>query len=159
VVILYTGAADASGSSSDDLAARLARDHVLLVVVSTATDTRYWSDATRPTGGFLAPAGTSTVVPALDQVATTLRNRYLVTFPAPAQLPTLASVRVDLPDVSMSADVLVPAKAADTRTDGRRGFGDSTLVKATLWAAAVVGVLALLIWLALGLVGAAFRRM
>ena len=84
VVILYTGAADAGDVASGDLAARLAREHVLLVVVSTAAATRYWTEATRPTGGFLAPAGAATV-PAFDQVATALRDRYLVTFPAPAQ--------------------------------------------------------------------------
>ena len=73
VVILYTGAPDAGGEASGALAARLAAEHVLLVVVSTATDSGYWSGVTRPTGGSLAPAVTSAVTPALDQVATSLR--------------------------------------------------------------------------------------
>src|SRR5436305_1602106 len=87
VVIRYTGAPDAGGEASGALAARLAAEHVLLVVVSTATDSGYWSGVTRPTGGFLAPAVTSAVTPALDQVATSLRARYLVSFPAPARPP------------------------------------------------------------------------
>ncbi len=159
VVILYTGAADAGGEASNDLAARLAKEHVLLVVVTTATDTRYWSTATRPTGGFLAPAGTAAAGHALDQVASTLRTRYLITFPTPAQLPTLAAVRVELPDVTMSTSVLVPAKDAGTRVDRGRGYAGSTWMKAILWAAAIGGALALLIWTALLLVGRTFRRM
>src|SRR5437763_1276202 len=115
-----------------DLAARLAREHVLLVVVSTAAATRYWTDATRPTGGFLAPAGAATV-PAFDQVATTLRDRYLVTFPAPAQLPARASVRVDLPQVAMATDVVIPA--ADAPPD--RGSGGGWLTGA-VWVAVLV---------------------
>jgi len=145
VVILYTGAADAGDVASGDLAARLAREHVLLVVVSTAAATRYWTEATRPTGGFLAPAGAATV-PAFDQVATTLRDRYLVTFPAPAQLPARASVRVDLPQVAMATDVVIPA--ADAPPD--RGSGGGWLTVA-VWVAVLVAAALLLIGSALRL--------
>jgi len=144
-LILYTGAADAGDVASGDLAARLAREHVLLVVVSTAAATRYWTDATRPTGGFLAPAGAATV-PAFDQVATTLRDRYLVTFPAPAQLPARASVRVDLPQVAMATDVVIPA--ADAPPD--RGSGGGWLTVA-VWVAVLVAAALLLIGSALRL--------
>jgi hypothetical protein len=109
VIVMYTSAPDAGGEPAAHLGARLARAHVLLVVVSTAADTRYWSTAARATGGFLAPAGAPTVRPALDQVATMLRARYLVSFPAPSRRPTHASVRVNLQDVAMAADVVVPA--------------------------------------------------
>jgi hypothetical protein len=144
VVVLYTGAADAGGEASTALATRLAGAHILLVVVTTATDTRYWSDATRPTGGFLAPAVASGTAAAFDQVATTLRDRYLISFPAPAHLPARASVRVNLQDVTLAADVVVPATTGDTRPG--RGAG-ATWVTVALWAAAVAGVLVLLIGL------------
>lgn len=148
LVILYTGAADAGGEASDALAARLSSENVLLVVVTTATDTRYWSSATRPTGGFLAPAGTSAVVPALDQVATTLRTRYLIAFPAPAHLPATASVRVDLRDVTMSADVVVPAKDAATRPEHGRAFALPTWMRVTLVTGAIACALVLLVGMA-----------
>ena len=74
------------------LAARFKRAATILVVVGTA-DSTYWADAARATGGFFAPAGTPVVVPALDQVETTLRGRYLVQFPTPA--PSGAGVRTD----------------------------------------------------------------
>ena len=158
-VILYTGAADAGGAASADLATRLAREHVLLVVVSTADDTRYWSKATGPTGGLVAPVRTSPVVPALDRVATTLRTRYLITFPTPAHLPAPASVRLNFPDVTMSADVVVPGKDAPVRAEPGHGLVSSAWMTVMLWAALIVGALALLIWGALEMVGSVFRRM
>jgi hypothetical protein len=144
MVIMYTGAADAGGEASGALAARLAGAHVLLVVVTTAANTRYWSDATRPTGGFLAPAVPAGTTAAFDQVATTLRSRYLISFPTPAQLPARASVRVNLQDVTMSADVVVPVAAPGSTRPARAGAGWMTLA---LWAAAIGAVLALLIGL------------
>src|SRR5207248_4704154 len=95
LVVLYTSAADAGGEPAGDLGARLRDAHAILVVVSTTADTRYWSDVTRVTGGFLAPAGPVPVTPAFDQVATLLRARYLLTMPTPDPLPALVSVRID----------------------------------------------------------------
>lgn len=146
MVILYTGAADAGGEASGALATRLADAHVMLVVVTTAGDTRYWSEATRPTGGFLAPAVSSGAAPAFDQVATTLQDRYLISFPAPAHLPIQASVRVNLQDVTLSADVAVPgATPGGTGSARDRGLAGATWLKLILWGAAVAGALALLI--------------
>jgi hypothetical protein len=153
VVILYTTAPDAGGEAATQLAARLAKSHVLLVVASTAPDTQYWSTAARATGGFLAPAGPSAVVPALDQIATMLRTRYLVRFPTPDQRPSHAFVRVELPDVAMAADVVVPGSGgpADDQPAGRTGNGSAVRTSLTLWAA-VVGAIVLI------LVAAAVRR-
>jgi hypothetical protein len=153
VVILYTTASDAGGESAEQLAARLAEAHVLLVVASTTTDTQYWSTAARATGGFLAPAGPTAVVPALDQIATMLRTRYLVRFPTPDQRPSHAFVRVDLPDVAMAADVVVPGSggSGEDQPAGRGGTGSAMRTNLTLWAA-VVGAILLI------LVAAAIRR-
>ena len=158
VVILYTGAPDAGGEASGALAARLAAEHVLLVVVSTATDSGYWSGVTRPTGGFLAPAVTSAVTPALDQVATSLRARYLVSFPAPARLPVDASVRVDLKDVTMSADVVVPRATATGTSGARDPASRHPWVPVAVLATAIVVATVLLVGAALRLVGAMVRR-
>jgi len=59
----------------------------ILVVVGTANADTYWARAAAATGGFFAPAGNPVVVPALDQVETILRGRYLVQFPTPSTLP------------------------------------------------------------------------
>jgi hypothetical protein len=153
VVILYTTAPDAGGEPAAKLAARLAKAHVVLVVASTAPDTQYWSTAARATGGFLAPAGPSAVVPALDQIATMLRTRYLVRFPTPEQRPAHAFVRVDLPDVAMAADVVVPGSGGpvDDQPAGRSGTGAAARTSVALWAAVVGAVLLIL-------VAAAIRR-
>lgn len=154
VVILYTTAPDAGGEPAAQLAARLAKAHVLLVVASTAPDTQYWSTTTRATGGFLAPAGPSAVVPALDQIATMLRTRYLVRFPTPDQRPSHAFVRVDLPDVAMAADVVVPGSDGsidDQPAPGRGGSSAAVRTSLTLWAAVAGAVLLIL-------VAAAIRR-
>jgi hypothetical protein len=154
VVILYTTAPDVGGEPAAQLAARLAKAHVLLVVASTSPDTQYWSTAARATGGFLAPAGPSAVVPALDQIATMLRTRYLVRFPTPDKRPSHAFVRVDLPDVAMAADVVVPGSGVpvdDQPAPGRGGNGSAVRTNVTLWAAVVGAVLLIL-------VAAAIRR-
>jgi hypothetical protein len=122
VIVLYTTAPDAGGESSAVLSRRLARAHAILVVVSPATDAPYWSDVARATGGFLAPTGARSAGPALDQVGTLLRSRYLVTIPAPRELPAPASVRVETGAVTLSADAVVPAEA--TAADDESGSGD-----------------------------------
>jgi hypothetical protein len=119
LVVLYTGAPDAGGEKATELAARLAKAHILLVVVSTAAQTEYWTTAARATGGFLAPAASATIGPALDQVATMLRARYLVSFPPPAHRPAHASVRVDMDTVAMTADVVIPAANSTSAHSGQ----------------------------------------
>jgi hypothetical protein len=123
VIVLYTTAPDAGGESSAALSRRLARANAILVVVSPATDTLYWSDVARETGGFVAPTGARSAGPALDQVGTLLRSRYLLTIPAPRSLPAPASVRVETGAATLSADAVVPAAVADA-DDARAGSGD-----------------------------------
>lgn len=116
VVMVYTGAAEAGGESAGALSARFKQAGTILIVVGSAGDSPYWSDAARATGGFFAPAGRPVVVPALDQVATTLRGRYLVRFPTPPTLPARVSVRIDTGKLVLTGDVVVPAD------DGRSGL-------------------------------------
>jgi hypothetical protein len=112
VVVVYTSAADAGGESAAALSARFKQSGTILIVVGSAGDSTYWSDASRATGGFFAPAGTPVVVPALDQVATTLRGRYLVQFPTPPALPARVSVRIDIGKLVLTGDVVIPANSA-----------------------------------------------
>jgi hypothetical protein len=118
VVLVYTSAADAGGESAAALGDRFRRAGTILIVVGSVADSPYWSDATRVTGGFFAPAGTPVVVPALDQVATSLRGRYLVQFPTPRALPARVSVRIDTGNLVLTGDVVIPA---DSAGDGRQG--------------------------------------
>jgi hypothetical protein len=109
VVVFYTSAPDAGGESAAALAARFRAAGTILVVVGTAAAGRYWADAAAATGGFFAPAGEPVVVPALDQVQTTLAGRYLVQFETPPDLPARVSVRVDTGDLTLTGDALVTA--------------------------------------------------
>jgi hypothetical protein len=138
VVLLYTGAPDAGGESAADLGGRLARAQVLFVVVSSAPDTGYWTEVTRATGGFLAPARPPAVAPALDQVSTLLRSRYLVTFPTPGRLPARASVRFDTAAGTLTADTVVPAPSAAPRPVARRDDRAADVVLAVLLVACAV---------------------
>lgn len=117
VVLLYTTAERVTGLPADGLAARLRAAGVLLVVVGTADPDRYWSSAAAATGGFFAPAAIPAVGSALDQVETTLSNRYLVRFGTPARLPARASVSVRTGDVTLSGETALgePAPAAAPR--------------------------------------------
>jgi hypothetical protein len=137
VVVLYTTAPDAGGPAAGDLAARLLKAHALLVVVSTATDADYWWTVARATGGFRAPALAGSVVPALDQVDTVLRARYLVSIPTPARLPASVSVRVDTGQVVLTADAVVPLAAAERPS----GPEPPLTVAAALLRPAAIGVL------------------
>ncbi|MEU4421499.1 hypothetical protein AB0F81_12800 [Actinoplanes sp. NPDC024001] len=107
VVLLYTTAADAGGSDPDRLAARFRDAGTILVVVGTAAAAPYWSAAATGTGGFFAPAGDPVVVPALDQVETTLSGRYLVRFPTPPRLPATVVVSVDTGEPTFTGEVRV----------------------------------------------------
>jgi von Willebrand factor type A domain len=120
VVVLYTTGADAGGESAAALAARFRASGTILVVVGTAGGDPYWSAAAAATGGFFAPAGDPVVIPALDQVETTLRGRYLVQFPTPPRLPARVSVRVDTGDLTLTGDPIVarpPAPAPRSAWD------------------------------------------
>jgi hypothetical protein len=111
VALLYTAAADANGPDAATLAARLRAAGTMLVVVGSAAGSTYWTAAAEATGGFFAPAGDPVVVPALDQVQTTLAGRYLVELPTPADGPAHLQVKVSTADATFSGPAEVPAVA------------------------------------------------
>ena len=104
-------APDAGGERAAALATRFRATGTILVVVATAAGAGYWADAAAGTGGFLAPAGDPVVIPALDQVTTTLQGRYLVEFPTPAALPARVSVHIETGDLRLTGDATVAAPA------------------------------------------------
>jgi hypothetical protein len=109
VVLLYTTATGAGGAAPAALAARYRATGTVLVVVGTAAGAPYWSAAATATGGFFAPTGDPVVVPALDQVRTTLGGRYLVRFGTPPTLPVWVSVRVDAGGLALEGTTVVAA--------------------------------------------------
>jgi hypothetical protein len=112
VVVLYTSAPDAGILQAEELSARFRAAGTILVVVGTAGGSAYWAAATEGTGGFFAPAGDPVVVPALDQVQTTLAARYLVQLATPARLPAQVSVKVKTADATFSGPADIPVTAA-----------------------------------------------
>ncbi|MBU2664788.1 VWA domain-containing protein [Actinoplanes bogorensis] len=145
IAVVYTGAADAGGLSAGDLAEKFKAAGVILVVATTADASPYWTAAAEATGGFFAPAGNPAVVPALDQVETTLSSRYLVTFPTPLDLPTTVPVQVTTPDLTLTADVTLAAPAAAPPADGP----DRLLIALAAATAGVVAAGLLVTWLLL----------
>ncbi len=133
LLMLYTTSPDAGGESAAALSARLTAAGAMLVVVGAAAGNAYWSGVSQATGGFFAPASVPVVVPALDQVATTLRARHRVTFPTPQNRPAAVSISVDAGDLTLTADTVVPADAAPAA----RPASDS----GTLWWAFLLTVL------------------
>jgi hypothetical protein len=144
VVVLYTTATDA-GDTADNVAGRLRGAHALLVVVTTAADTTYWSRLTHDTGGFTAPATAGSVVPALDQVSTVLRSRYLVSIPTPGKLPAPVSVRVDTGPAMLTGATVVPATAVGDRSQRASAGRGGLLLPAIVGAAAMAAVFAVLV--------------
>ncbi|MFI7600327.1 VWA domain-containing protein [Actinoplanes sp. NPDC049681] len=124
LVVLYTTGTDARGEDAAGLGDTFRQSGTVLVVVGAASAGPYWATAAAATGGFFAPAGDPVVIPALDQVSTVLRSRYLVELPTPPTLPARLSVRVDTGDLTLTGDAIVaappsPAPAKDpglTRT-------------------------------------------
>jgi hypothetical protein len=109
VVVLYTSARNAGVIEAEDLSAQFRQSGTILVVVGTAAGSAYWAAATEGTGGFFAPAGDPVVVPALDQVQTTLASRYLVQVSNPAHLPAQVAVKVKTKDATFSGPADIPA--------------------------------------------------
>jgi hypothetical protein len=128
VVVFYTSAVDAGGESSSALGTRFLQAATILIVVGGAGDSPYWSDAAPRTGGFFAPAGTSVVAPALDQMARTLRHRYLVQFPTPQTLPARVSVRIDTGKLVLAGDAVIPAENRGRPGPASRFRGEVALV-------------------------------
>ena len=147
LVVIYTSARNAGGIPAADLAADFRAAGTMLVVVGTAEAGSYWAEAAAATGGFFAPAGEPAVVPALDQVETTLRDRYLVVFPSPPKLPARVAVRVDTGDLTLTGETTVAAP-------GSRG---SAVPAAVVGAAVAATGLAVLVAMAMLVIGH-FRR-
>jgi hypothetical protein len=119
-------------------------------VVGTAEGDRYWTEVAAATGGFFAPTGNPVVVPALDQVQTTLAGRHLIEFPTPPALPARVAVRVDAGDLTLTGEAVVgaapPAIAGSPdEPAGRRSAVPWAPVIAGLLAVAAVAVLLLLL--------------
>lgn len=119
LVTMFTTGTGAGERPAEELAAHLLESHTFLAVVSTADDTRYWSEVARLSGGVLVKTSTSGVFEAFDQVAEVLRTRYLLTFPTPGQLPERVSVRVDTAEGPVTVDTVVPAASAAATPGGR----------------------------------------
>jgi hypothetical protein len=117
LAVLYTTAPGADREEAESLGARLRDTGTILVVVGTTDANRFWTDTAAATGGFFAPAGDPVVVPALDQVQTTLRGRYLIRFRTPAELPADVGVRVDSGELTLTGTATV--RGADTGAAGR----------------------------------------
>jgi hypothetical protein len=143
VVVFYTSAANAGRAGAADLADDFRAAGTILVVVGTAAASGFWSDAAAATGGFFAPASEPVVVPALDQVESTLRNRYLVCFATPPELPATVGVRIDTGDLTLTGDAVVPAPRG-----GQGGGGPvSTIIGSMLVAIGLATLLAIVILL------------
>jgi hypothetical protein len=143
LVLLYTTSRDAGGEKATALTARFTAAGAILVVVGSALDSAYWSDVSRPTGGFFAKADLPVVVPALDDVATMLRGRYWVTFPTPQIVPAPLSIQVQASGRTLAADVLLPVSRPPSRpASGVRSMVWVILLSALLVPAAAGAVLA-----------------
>jgi hypothetical protein len=143
VVVMYTSAADAGGVPATDLAQDFRAAGTILVVVGTAAASEFWSAAAAATGGFFAPAGEPVVVPALDQVESTLRDRYLVCFATPPSLPARVAVRIETGDLTLAGEAIVPAPGAP----GRQERIAPTIVGTMLVAAGLAAVVAIIVLL------------
>ncbi|HEX6755487.1 MAG TPA: hypothetical protein VF109_06030 [Mycobacteriales bacterium] len=125
VLMLYTGAADAGGEPAESLSARLRASGVLLTVVATGSDQRYWSRVAGETGGLLVTARGQAALRAFDEVASVLNGRYVVTLPMPAELPAQVEVRVTTPRGTAAATATVPGTPpppAAAPSEGRSVF-------------------------------------
>jgi hypothetical protein len=81
------------------------------------------------------------VTPALDQVGTMLRARYLVTIPTPARLPAPVSLRVDTGHMTLTDDAVVTAPAGPDRSESvTRFLARSGLVVPVSVAVAILAV-------------------
>jgi hypothetical protein len=84
------------------------------------------------------------VVPALDQVESTLRDRYLVCFATPPELPATVNVRIDTGDLTLTGDAVVPAPGGGK---GGGGAVSRTIIGSMLVAAGLATVVAIVILL------------
>ena len=116
LMLLCTTAPDAGGETADALAARLNTAGVVLAVVNVAAGGQpasdYWARASTGTGGLAVTVPPADTVAGFDRVATSLRGRYLVTFPVPDRLPATVAVRAETATGPLETSVVVPATAS-----------------------------------------------
>ncbi|HEY6748003.1 MAG TPA: hypothetical protein VI357_20095 [Mycobacteriales bacterium] len=139
LLLLYTGAADAGGEPAAALGRRLADAGVVLAVVATGDDQGYWSAATAATGGVLVSARDGGSLKPFDEVATLLRERFVLTFPRPGPLPADVRVAVTVGTETTEASAVVPADAATRAPAGSAGSSGSPV---PWWIAGVLLVVA-----------------
>jgi von Willebrand factor type A domain len=141
VVVLATAAADAGGEPADEVARRLRDARVVLAVVSTAPDQRYWARVATGTGGPVVDGRRLASIDAFEAVVAGLRARYLVTVELPDQRAGGLTVRVMTADGPLTADAVIPGPdpAPAAPADGG-GAHTVTSLLVVLGLAAVVGV-------------------
>ena len=152
LVLLYTSAPDAGGEPAPDLAARLTRAGALLTVVTATGEpaSPYWSSVAAATGGLAVGAPPSAAVQAFDRAASAMRDRYLLTFPAPGRLPATVSVTVATASGPLTTDVVVPVPAPDRAAPSSGGGGTADILPLAFGAAGLV-LLALVVVVAVRL--------
>jgi hypothetical protein len=125
LVLLYTGAADAGGEPAEQLGRRLAQAGVVLAVVTTGPGQQYWSDAAGITGGLAVAATGAASLRPFDQVASTLRSRFVLTFPRPSTLPATVRVSMTVDGQTVSQSAMVPEATAETAAPAGAASGSS----------------------------------
>ena len=138
LLLLYTGAADAGGEPAAALSRTLQAAGVLLAVVATGDDQRYWTEVAGATGGVLVSARGSATLAAFTKVAQLLRERFVLTVGRPATLPATLLVSVRIGTGSTSESVVVPADTAGPAPPGPAGSGGGSGSAVPWW---VLGVL------------------
>jgi hypothetical protein len=152
VLVLYTVARDAGGEPASALGERLRDAGAVLAVVTTAPDAGYWTTAAQTTGGLAVVAPADRPIRAFDQVADTLRTRYVATFPRPATGG--AELRWTVDGATSALPVTIPAARAAGAADAAPGRTDGGGTPALpLVAGLVVAVL-----LSIGAVAVFLRR-
>jgi hypothetical protein len=150
LLVLYTAAPDAGGPPVAELVERLNAAGVVLAVVHATTEgepaSAYWSAAGAGTGGLALSAPPARVIAAFVQLQTNLRDRYLVTFPAPPRLPATALVRGDTPNGPFSVSVVLRAPAAaapaGSAPPGDLGWKWPLMLSALVLAVVAIGLIA-----------------
>jgi hypothetical protein len=125
LVLLYTGAPDAGGEPAEQLGRRLAQAGVVLAVVTTGPGQQYWSDAAGITGGLAVAATGAASLRPFDQVASTLRSRFVLTFPRPSTLPATVRVSMTVAGQTVSQSAMVPEATAETAAPAGAASGSS----------------------------------
>jgi len=125
LVLLYTGAPDAGGEPAEQLGRRLAQAGVVLAVVTTGPGQQYWSDAAGVTGGVAVAATGAASLRPFDQVASTLRSRFVLTFPRPSTLPATVRVSMSVAGQTVSQSAMVPEATPETAAPAGAASGSS----------------------------------